>query len=165
MRFIKLIVWKLYLLNIDLRIQSAMRMIKVNRIFNIFELHVMTYYVTFMQLYNRIQGFDTVYEKTTHKFLLKIFFIMTNRINDWEIQILKYNVQQYNMTVMQNVIHYLKIRTRFKIKKQLDVKIIKICQDSMKLINFLNALNRVALCQLKRSQKHYRKAEKLVTIL
>ena len=32
----------------------------------------------------------------------------------------------------------------------------------MKLINLLNALNRVALCQLKRSQKHYRKAKKLV---
>ena len=34
----------------------------------------------------------------------------------------------------------------------------------MKLINFLNTLNRVALCQLKRSQKHYRRAEKFVAI-
>ena len=32
----------------------------------------------------------------------------------------------------------------------------------MKLINFLNALNRVALCQLKRNQKYYQRAEKLV---
>ena len=32
----------------------------------------------------------------------------------------------------------------------------------MKLINSLNALNRVTLYQLKRSQKHYRRAKKLV---
>ena len=60
------------------------------------------------------------------------------------------------------MIHYLKIKTRFKTKEQFDVRIIKICQNSMKLIHFLNVLNWVALCQLKRSQKHYRIAEKLV---
>ena len=64
---------------------------------------------------------------------------------------------------MQDVIHYLKIKTRFKVKKQFNIKIIKICQNSMKLTNFLNTLNRTALCQLKRSQKHYRRTEKLVT--
>ena len=32
----------------------------------------------------------------------------------------------------------------------------------MKLINFLNALNQVVLCQLKRIQKHYRKTKKFV---
>ena len=63
---------------------------------------------------------------------------------------------------MQDIIHYLKIKTRFKVKEQLDIKIIKICQDLIKLINSLNALNRVTLYLLKRSQKHYRKAEKLV---
>ena len=66
------------------------------------------------------------------------------------------------MIVMQDMIHYLKIKTRFKVKEQFDIKIIKICLDLMKLINFLNALNRAALCQLKRSQKHYRKTKKFV---
>ena len=42
---------------------------------------------------------------------------------------------------MQNLIHYLKIKTKFKVKKQFDIKIIKACRDSIKLINFLNALN------------------------
>ena len=55
------------------------------------------------------------------------------------------------MIVIQNVIHYLKIKARLKAKKQFDVRIIKFCQDLMKLINFLNALNRIVLCQLKRS--------------
>ena len=32
----------------------------------------------------------------------------------------------------------------------------------MKLINFLKLLNQAALCQLKRSQKHYRRTEELV---
>ena len=62
------------------------------------------------------------------------------------------------------MIHYLKIKARFKVKEQLNVKIIKTCRDSMKLINFLNALNRAVLCQLKWSQKHYRRAEELVAI-
>ena len=56
---------------------------------------------------------------------------------------------------MQDMIHYLKIKTKFKMKKQFDVKIIKICRNLMKLINFLNTLNRVVLCQLKQSQKYY----------
>ena len=34
----------------------------------------------------------------------------------------------------------------------------------MKLITFLNALNRVALYQLKRNQKHYRRTKNIVTI-
>ena len=50
--------------------------------FNIFKLHVMTHYTTFIRLYDNVQDFDTAYKKAAHKFLLKIFFIMTNRVND-----------------------------------------------------------------------------------
>ena len=50
--------------------------------FNNFKFHVMTHYVTFIRLYYSAQNFDIVYEKMTHRFLLKIFFVMTNRIND-----------------------------------------------------------------------------------
>ena len=50
--------------------------------FNIFKFYVMTYYVTFIRFYDSAQSFDTVYEETIHKFLLKIFFVMMNRIND-----------------------------------------------------------------------------------
>ena len=50
--------------------------------FNIFKLHVMIHYVTFIRLYDSVRNFDIVYEKAIHKFLLKVFFVMTNRIND-----------------------------------------------------------------------------------
>ena len=50
--------------------------------FNIFKLHVIIHYVIFILLYDSVQNFDTVYKKTIHKFLLKIFFVMTNKIND-----------------------------------------------------------------------------------
>ena len=63
---------------------------------------------------------------------------------------------------MQDVIHYLKIKTRFKVKKQFDVRTIKTCRDSIKLTNSLNALNRAVLCQLKRNQKYYRRAKEFV---
>ena len=46
---------------------------------------------------------------------------------------------------MQNVIEYLKIKTKFKIKKQLVVKIIKICRNLMKLTNFTISRNWVDL--------------------
>ena len=131
--------------------------------FNILKLHVRIYYMIFIRLYDSAQSFDTTYKETIHKFLLKIFFVMTNRPNDWKIQIVKHNVRRHNMIFMQDVIHYLKIKARFKVKKQFNVKILKTCRDSMKLINSLNALNRAALYQLKRSQKHYQRAKKLVT--
>ena len=50
--------------------------------FNILKLHIMTHYVTFIRLYNSAQSFDIVYEKATYKFLLKILFVMTNRVNN-----------------------------------------------------------------------------------
>ena len=50
--------------------------------FNIFKLHVMIYHVTFIRLYDSAQNFDIAYEKTIHKFLVKVFFVMTNRVND-----------------------------------------------------------------------------------
>ena len=47
--------------------------------FNTFKLYIMTHYVIFIQLYSSAQSFDTVYKKTIHKFLLKIFFVMTKQ--------------------------------------------------------------------------------------
>ena len=63
---------------------------------------------------------------------------------------------------MQNVIEYLKIKTKFKIKKQFIVKIIKIYRNLMKLINFMISRNRINLCQLKRSQKQYRRINEFI---
>ena len=50
--------------------------------FNTFKLYIIIHYVIFIRLYDSVQNFDTAYEKTAHKFLLNIFFVMTNRIND-----------------------------------------------------------------------------------
>ena len=50
--------------------------------FSIFKLYVITHYMIFIELYDSAQSFDIAYEKTIHKFLLKIFFIMTNRVNN-----------------------------------------------------------------------------------
>ena len=50
--------------------------------FNIFKFYIIIYYVTFIRLYDSAQSFDIVYKKAIYKFLLKIFFVMRNRIND-----------------------------------------------------------------------------------
>ena len=50
--------------------------------FDIFKLHIMTHDVIFIQLYDSAQSFDTAYEEAIYKFLLKIFFVITNRINN-----------------------------------------------------------------------------------
>ena len=50
--------------------------------FNIFKLHVIIHYVIFIRLYDNVQSFDSVYEEATHEFLLKVFFVMMNKINN-----------------------------------------------------------------------------------
>ena len=50
--------------------------------FNFFKFYIMTHYVTFIRLYDSAQSFDIAYEKNIHKFLLKIFFVITNRVNN-----------------------------------------------------------------------------------
>ena len=50
--------------------------------FNIFKFHVITSYMVFIELYDSVQSFDTVYKIIIYKFLLKIFFVMTNKINN-----------------------------------------------------------------------------------
>ena len=50
--------------------------------FNIFKFHIMIHYMIFIRLYDSVLSFDIVYEKITHKFLLKILFVMMNKVND-----------------------------------------------------------------------------------
>ena len=64
---------------------------------------------------------------------------------------------------MQNMIEYLKIKTRFKVKEQFIVKIIKTYRNLIKLINSMISRNQVDLYQLKRSQKQYRRINEFVT--
>ena len=49
------------------------------KFFNIFKLYVMTHYVTFIRFYDSAQSFDTSYDESIHKILLKNFFSRTNR--------------------------------------------------------------------------------------
>ena len=50
--------------------------------FNIFKRYIIVYYMTFIRLYDDAQNFDSTYESTIHKFLLKIFLVTTNITND-----------------------------------------------------------------------------------
>jgi len=47
--------------------------------FNILKLYIINHYMTFIHLYNSAQSFNMTYDETAHKFLLKIFFLRTNK--------------------------------------------------------------------------------------
>ena len=73
------------------------------KLFNIFKLHVMTHYVIFIRFYNNVQKFDTLYDESTHKILLKNFFSKINKNENWKTQILQYNIWRHNIIVMNDI--------------------------------------------------------------
>ena len=73
MRFIELIIEKIVFVKYKFQKTARDKDDENETHFIIFKLHIMTYYVIFIRLYNNVQSFDTVYDKTAHKFLLKIF--------------------------------------------------------------------------------------------
>ena len=50
--------------------------------FNIFKLHIIIHYIVFIRLYDNTQNFDILYSETVYKFLLKVFYILTNKIDN-----------------------------------------------------------------------------------
>ena len=47
--------------------------------FNFFKFHVMSHYIKFIRLYDSVDQFDISHMKTTHKYLMKIFYQRTNK--------------------------------------------------------------------------------------
>lgn len=74
--------------------------------FNIPKLHVTTHYVPLICLYGSAPGFDTFYLEAAHKFLVKNFFPMTNKLEGWERQMWIHNIRWVNIAAMRDVLLY-----------------------------------------------------------
>ena len=127
--------------------------------FNILKLHVLTHYIDFIRLYDIAQSFDTVYEETAHKFLLKIFFARTNKTKDWKKQIMMHNIRHNNIIAMQNILFYSKSKSIFVAYQQLNEEIIKASRDSMNLSMSLDENDEAHLLNLYQNSCHWRRAK------
>ena len=122
--------------------------------FNIFKLHVFTHWMTFIRLYNNAQNFDTSYEKVTHKFLLKQFFFKTNKIEEWNKQILMHNIRHHNWISMKDFIMYTKIKTTSITSQKFKKKITICSRDLMNMSMTLNINDRTRLFVIKKNNRH-----------
>ena len=50
--------------------------------FNILKLYIIIHYIVFIRLYDNTQNFDILYNEIIYKFLLKIFYILINKIDN-----------------------------------------------------------------------------------
>ncbi len=71
--------------------------------FNYPKFHALTHLVKY------IQHYDTVYNKTAYKYLLKAFYRRINK-KAYKLQILKYNIHHTNIIAIQNAIVIAKVQ-------------------------------------------------------
>jgi len=72
--------------------------------FNIFKLHVMTYYAQHIHQYDSADNIDTEYSEIVYKFLIKIFFSETNKHKNFQQQLLFHNTHHLNLITIKNLI-------------------------------------------------------------
>ena len=119
----------------------------------------MTHYVKFICLYRSAQSFDTAYSEAAHKFLIKIFFFMTNKVKNWKSQILLHNIQHHNISVMNDLLLYWKTKIKSTAVQQLCERSIKAARDSMKLTMISHSSkDEEILCALCQNQKQWWRA-------
>ena len=132
------------------------------KLFNIFKLHVMIHYVIFIRFYDNVQSFDTSYDESIHKTLLKNFFSRTNKNENWKTQILQHNIRRHNIVAMNDIFIWLKIKQIFVSKNRWKIDSIIANRNSIQLSIRLIANNKKTLIELKFSQKRWCKTEKIV---
>ena len=93
--------------------------------FNYFKFHVISHYMNFIQRYEDANDFDTFYMKITHKFLIKDYYDLTNKRENFQMQILHHNTWWINILTMKNIILHDLIMFRSEIDERMKVMITK----------------------------------------
>ena len=70
--------------------------------FNIFKMHMITHYFECIRKFESTNKFDRSHNETTHKYLMKIFYVKINKRNKWLKQILFHNIRHVNMQIMND---------------------------------------------------------------
>ena len=130
--------------------------------FQYFKLHVFTHWVIFIRLYDNAQNFDTSYKKAIHKFLLKQFFFKTNKIEEWNKQILMHNIRHHNLISMKDFIMYTKIKTTSIASQKFKKKITIYNRNLMNMLMTFNISDRARLFVMKENNRHWRKTDRVI---
>ncbi len=93
--------------------------------FNYFKFHVISHYMNFIQRYEDADDFDTFYMNIAHKFLTKDYYDLTNKQENFQMQILHHNTWWVNMLTMKDIILHDLIMFRSEIDERMKVMIIK----------------------------------------
>ncbi len=93
--------------------------------FNYLKFHVISHYMNFIRRYEDADDFDTSYMKIAHKFLIKDYYDLTNKRENFQMQILHHNTRWVNMLTMKDIILHDLITFRSEIDKRMKVMITK----------------------------------------
>ncbi len=93
--------------------------------FNYSKFYVISHYMNFIQRYEDADDFDTFYMKITHKFLIKDYYNLTNKRENFQMQILHHNTWRVNMLTMKDIILHDLIMFRSEIDERMKVMITK----------------------------------------
>ncbi len=93
--------------------------------FNYLKFHVISHYMNFIWRYEDANDFDTSYMKIAHKFLIKDYYDLTNKWENFQMQILHHNTWRVNMLTMRDIILYDLIMFRSEIDERMKVMITK----------------------------------------
>ncbi len=93
--------------------------------FNYLKFHVIFHYMNFIWKYKDADDFDTFYMKIAHKFLIKDYYDLTNKRENFQMQILHHNIQWINMLTMKDIILHDLIMFRSEIDERMKIMITK----------------------------------------
>jgi hypothetical protein len=71
--------------------------------FNIPKLHAITHFPMMVRKFGSADGFDTAMWEACHKYLVKKWYNLTNKRQNYEFQILKLNIRYHNMRAMHDL--------------------------------------------------------------
>ncbi len=93
--------------------------------FNYFKFYVISHYMNFIWRYEDADDFDTFYMKIAHKFLIKDYYDLTNKRENFQMQILHHNTWWINMLTMKDIILHDLITFRSEIDERMKIMITK----------------------------------------
>ncbi len=132
----------LYRLNIYKKIfrqsRSIVHEIEKNN-FNFFKFHVITHYVDFIKKYETANEYDTFYDETRHKYMIKKFYCKINKQEIFQTQFIEHNKKRIKILALKNKMRSTKENSQ---TKKIEFTHTRVSRDSLhlKLVNI--AINR-----------------------
>ena len=101
--------------------------------FNFSKFHVMIHYVDSIKEFENVVEVDSSYDENAHKFTIKDFYARINKHLNFNEQILMHNIRRQNFLAMNDVLLYVRTKSKINVDNENVVKINIIFRDSIRL--------------------------------